>query len=253
MIAKTKGPEGWKTITNSISTLLEEATFEANSEGISFRGMDPSHVALINIHWPSSAFEKYECNSEVRFAVRVDELVKLLKRVSKEDTIEVNITNDSFILHIYDSYDKTYKLRLIEATSSTTPVPKLSLNTKMRLDMSTFKDILDDIEVVADYITIEASKEKVIFSGKGDLGDVSITLSKSEPIDEKARRLLELESKEDSKATYSLEYLSSITKAIGSSGEDLILEFSSAMPLKIEFRTAQMVKIDFYLAPRVES
>ncbi len=51
--AKTSGSEEWKAVISAISTLVEEATFEATVEGISFRGMDPSHVALIDISWPN--------------------------------------------------------------------------------------------------------------------------------------------------------------------------------------------------------
>ncbi|MGC1929096.1 MAG: hypothetical protein WA667_08985, partial [Candidatus Nitrosopolaris sp.] len=44
-VAKTRSPDEWKVIVSAISTLVDEATFEATVEGISFRGMDPSHVA----------------------------------------------------------------------------------------------------------------------------------------------------------------------------------------------------------------
>ena len=37
--AKTNGAEEWKAIISAISTLVEEATFEATVEGISFRGI----------------------------------------------------------------------------------------------------------------------------------------------------------------------------------------------------------------------
>ena len=40
--------------------------------------MDPSHVALIDINWPNSAFEKYNCDSDVKFGVRIDEFSKLI-------------------------------------------------------------------------------------------------------------------------------------------------------------------------------
>jgi len=55
--AKTTGSDEWKAVISAVSTLVEEATFEATIEEISFRGMDPSHVALIDISWPNSAFE----------------------------------------------------------------------------------------------------------------------------------------------------------------------------------------------------
>ena len=55
--AKTSTSNEWKAVISAITTLVEEATFEATVEGISFRGMDPSHVALIDISWPNSGFE----------------------------------------------------------------------------------------------------------------------------------------------------------------------------------------------------
>ena len=78
--AKTTGSDEWKAVISAVSTLVEEATFEATIEGISFRGMDPSHVALIDISWPNSAFEKYDCDGDIKFGVRIDELSKLIKR-----------------------------------------------------------------------------------------------------------------------------------------------------------------------------
>ena len=75
--AKTSGSDDLKAIISAISTLVEEATFVATAEGITFRGMDPSHVALIDISWPNSAFEKYECDSDIKFGVRIDEFSNL--------------------------------------------------------------------------------------------------------------------------------------------------------------------------------
>ena len=48
--AKTSGSDDLKAIISAISTLVEEATFVATAEGITFRGMDPSHVALLIFH-----------------------------------------------------------------------------------------------------------------------------------------------------------------------------------------------------------
>jgi proliferating cell nuclear antigen len=63
----------------------------------------------------------------------------------------------------------------------------------------------------------------------------------------------EIEVKEDSNATYSLEYLNSIVKAVGTAAGTVVCEFSSKMPLRLEFKVANIGRIHFYLAPRVES
>lgn len=247
LVAKTKGPDEWKAVTSAISTLVEEATFEATSESISFRGMDPSHVALIDILWPNSAFEKFECDSDIKFGVRVDEFSKLIKRAEKNDSIEISITEENMLMvKISDGYKKQYKMRLVESTAGSTPLPKISFNTKIVLTASAFDKILSDIQVVSDYISIESGAGKAVFNGRGDSGEATITLESG------SEGLEELNVKDESKATYSLEYLSSIVKAIGAGAGSVICEYSSKMPLRLEFKVSNVGRIHFFLAPRIE-
>jgi proliferating cell nuclear antigen len=46
-------------------TRIDEALFDAGLDDITFSFIDPSHIALIDINWPSSAFEKYHCDSTI--------------------------------------------------------------------------------------------------------------------------------------------------------------------------------------------
>ena len=244
--AKTSGSDDLKAIISAISTLVEEATFVATTEGITFRGMDPSHVALIDISWPNSAFEKYDCDSDIKFGVRIDEFSKLIKRADKKDSIAISISDDNMLL-VNIGKNKKYKMRLIESSASDTPLPKIPYDAKIAVSSSTFDKILGDVQVVSDYLTIHASSSKSEFSGKGDSGEVNINLEKD------MEGILELSVKEDSIGTYSLEYLNPVVKAVGNTTESITCEYSSAKPLRIEFKVANIGRIHFYLAPRVES
>jgi len=247
LVLKTKGSDEWKAIASAISTIVEEATFEATSESISFRGMDPSHVALIDILWPNSAFERFECDSAIKFGVRVDEFYKLIKRAEKNDSVELSITEENMlVVNISDGYKKQYKMRLIESTAGSTPLPKISFNTKISMSIAVLDKILTDIRIISDYISIESNTDKVMFIGKGDAGQAVITLESG------SEGLEELNVKDESKATYSLEYLISIAKAIGASAGGVTCEYSSKMPLRLEFKVSNMLRIHFFLAPRVE-
>lgn len=246
-VAKTKSPEEWRAVISAISTLVDEATFEATVEGISFRGMDPSHVALIDIHWPNSAFEAYECDTALKFGVRVDEFSKMIRRADKKDAVEITVGDDSMLhIKISNSYRREYKMRLIESSASSTPLPKLTFNSKVVLTAGAFDKILSDVQVISEYISIESEPKKVEFSGKGDSGEADIIL------DSGSEGLEELTIQEDSKATYSLDYLSKITKAVSTVGGSIAAEYSSKMPLRLEFRVANVGRIHFYLAPRVQ-
>ena len=244
--AKTNGSDDLKAIISAISTLVEEATFVATSEGITFRGMDPSHVALIDISWPNSAFEKYDCDSDIKFGVRIDEFSKLIKRADKKDSIEISISDQNMLL-VTVGKNKKYKMRLIESSATDTPLPKIPYDSKIILSSSKFDKALGDVQVVSDYLTIQTFDSNANFSGKGDSGEVIIDIDKTEDDVE------EITSKADSVGTYSLEYLNPVVKAVGTTAGLITCEFSSAKPLRIEFKVANIGRIHFYLAPRVES
>ena len=244
--AKTNTSDEWKAIISSISTLVEEATFEATVEGVSFRGMDPSHVALIDISWPNSAFEKYICDSDIKFGVRIDEFSKLIKRAEKSEGIEINISDDN-MLRVSIGKNKKYKMRLIESSASDTPLPKISYDSKITLSSSRLDKILGDIDVVSDYLSIKTTSKNAEFSGKGDAGEAVINLEKNKD------ELEDISVSQESTGTYSLEYLDPIVKAVGGTADSIICEFSSEKPLRIEFKVANIGRIHFYLAPRVES
>jgi len=244
--AKTNTSDEWKAVISSITTLVEEATFEATVEGITFRGMDPSHVALIDISWPNSAFEKYNCDSDIKFGVRVDEFSKVIKRAEKKESIEISISDDN-MLQILIGKNKKWSMRLIEGSASDTPLPKISYDSKIGLSSSTFDKILGDIDVVSDYLYIKTSTNNAEFSGKGDSGEAVINFEKG------MEGLEEITVNQECTGTYSLEYLNPIVKAMGSTSDSIICEFSSGKPLRIEFKVSNIGRIHFYLAPRVES
>lgn len=244
--AKTSGSDDLKAIISAISTLVEEATFVATAEGITFRGMDPSHVALIDISWPNSAFEKFECDSDIKFGVRIDEFSKLIKRAEKKDSIEISISEQNMLI-VTVGQNKKYKMRLIESSATDTPLPKIPYDAKITLTSSAFDKILGDVQVVSDYLTISTSNSKADFSGKGDSGEVVINLESN------MEDVTEILSKADSTGTYSLEYLNPVVKAVGTTAGHITCEYSTAKPLRIEFKVANIGRIHFYLAPRVES
>lgn len=246
-LAKTSSPSEWRTVSNAISTLVEEASFEATSEGLTFRAMDPSHVALVDLEWPNSAFDKYDCDKQFKFTVRVEDLVKLIRRADAQDSVEISTgEEETLILKMADGYEREFNIHLIESTSTATPVPKLSFNSKVVMTEQTFEKMLSDISVVSDHVTISTESGKIVFSGKSESGTGSASLAKGH------QDLLEFDVKEPSRATYSIDYLLNITKAAGRS-TDVTIEYSSKMPLHITFKLSEKGgRIHFYLAPRIE-
>jgi proliferating cell nuclear antigen len=251
--ASSRTAELWKSVSSAIMTIVDEAHFEATPEGLKFRSMDPSHIALIDIDAPAAAFERYECpSSTIKFGVRVSEFAKVIRRASANDSIDVGIQDNWLVVKTLGGYARNYKMRLIETTGSTSPVPKLAFDSKLVMTPSILDRILSDVTVVSDKLTIETTattKDKVVlFGGKGDTGEAKVTIDEKSGIE----NLNEISVGAPSKASYSAEFISKIVKAIGASSQLVTMEYSSNKPLKMAFALPNAVKIEFFMAPRVE-
>lgn len=259
----TKTSEIWKSISSAIMTIIDEALFDAGPQGITFRSMDPSHIALIDINWPSSAFEKYHCDSTIKFGVRIDEFSKIIKRANTNDSIEIGVVSDNSSLNIKTTgggYLRDYKMRLIESTGNRSPLPQMIFDSKIVIGIATLDKILSDVGAISEKITIDSSgistnKKTVIFSGDSDRGEARVTMDVDDDNNNKSKveLLEEITVKENSKSTYNIDFISKIIRAIGHQSSNLVtMEYSSNKPLRLDFLLSGVVKLQFYLAPRVQ-
>jgi proliferating cell nuclear antigen len=140
---------------------------------------------------------------------------------------------------------KNYKLMLLDASKTETPVPKLSFNTRITMLYNALVDALKDIDVISSIVEIHTNEAMIKFYGKGDAGDAEVVHWK----DENTSIEMFNEVKE-SITTYSLEYLLQMLNAVDV--DNVILEYSSKMPLRLQFLLPFRCDIQYYLAPRVE-
>src|SRR5215216_1636660 len=258
----TKTSELWKSISSAIMTIIDEALFDAGPQGITFRSMDPSHIALIDINWPSSAFEKYHCDLTIKFGVRIDEFSKIIKRANANDSIEIGVILDNSSLNIKTTgggYLRNYKMRLIETTGNRSPLPQMTFDTKIVIGIATLDKILNDVGAISEKITIDSSgistnKKTVIFIGDSDRGEARVTMDADDDNKSKVELLEEITVKENSKSTYNIDFISKIIRAIGHQSSNLVtIEYSSNKPLRLQFLLLSgMVKLQFQRPPRVQ-
>jgi len=237
----------WKAILNAISDVVEDAMFIVNDDGISFRGMDSAHIALLDVTFPKSSFDELEGKTSF-FGVKIADFKNLLNTASNNDKIEFRIDNNQVMkISILGQINMEYNLRLIQKEGVNTPIPKIDYKVKLSVEPDTITRILSNILNIAEYVDIECSKEIVEFSGKGDIGDARISLEKGKP------ELKELMTSEESKASYSLEYMAKIIRDIGKATKTINMEFASKNPIHLLFEMPSMARVEYYLAPRVEN
>jgi len=236
----------WKVILSAIGDLVEDAMFIVNNDGITFRGMDPSHVALLDVTFPKSSFDHLEGETSF-FGIRVNDFKTVFNTATNTDTIELNIENERLMkVSINGSLDMEYNIHLIEKQQVNTPIPKTEYKAKLSVEPSTLSRIISNIQHISDFVMINSNPDGVEFSGQGDLGDAKINLDKESP------DLKKLDLQEDSSAVYSLEYMARIIRDIGKASKLVNMEYADKNPIHIIFEMPSLAKVEYYLAPRIE-
>ncbi len=246
---KVAGAKLLRDMLASISILVDEATFKLDQESIQLRAMDPSRVAMIDFEWPKTIFDEYTCTEPARMCVNITELLKLLKRAGKDETLELSLDEKTgqLLVSITGKYTRNFTMPTLEASEEEVPTPKITFNARVKATTEGLARAIEDAQLVSDHVKIEAYPEKIVFNASGDLMGATITLQKGNDA------ILELEVKEQQKAIFSLSYLTEIVKAASATSDIATLEFSSDMPIRMDFHQAREGKLTFYLAPRIET
>lgn len=239
----------WKNLLTAISTLIEEADFNTTEDGLKLRLMDPSHVAMVDFEWSKEAFEEYVCDKPTNIRVNITTMLKLLRRSKSEESLEISYDEESkkVELTLRGKILKKFTMPTLESVEEEVPTPKLSFNARVKLMSETLKEIVEDSETVSDNISFKAKEDKLFVKASSELSNVGMELSKTDGA------LLELDIKEDSDATFNLNYFGQMVKAGSATSEVATIEFSTNMPIRLEFEMSQQGKLMYYLAPRIEA
>jgi DNA polymerase III sliding clamp (beta) subunit (PCNA family) len=72
-------------------------------------------------------------------------------------------------------------------------------------------------------------------------------------LDKGGADVLDLQVKQEAKASYNIDYLMGISKAVGPASDIVIVEYSSKKPARLEWKlNEQGARIHYFLAPRIQ-
>ena len=238
----------WKNLMSAISALVEEATFDITPEGLKLRAMDPSHVAMVDFGYPSSAFQEYACSEPSKLCIDISDLLKLMRRVESGEQIELSKDpeKNKLVTKLLGKYKRRFSLPLLQPSTTEPPTPKLTFDTKITLDGDCLNDAIADISTVSEQVKIEADPEKLVLSGGGETGDVVVEFEKNN------EAITEFQVSTQVKAIYGINFLNDMIKAGTATSKLLTIELSSEKPIKICFLLPSDGVLIYYLAPRLE-
>ncbi|KXB07752.1 hypothetical protein AKJ51_00115 [candidate division MSBL1 archaeon SCGC-AAA382A20] len=239
----------WKNSIGAISNIIDEGAFNFSSEGVKMEAMDPSHVAMVDFHISSSAFEEYSVDESTSIGLDLIELNKIISRAGKNDEVilEVSDERDRLNLTFMGASTRRFSIPIIDTAEEEIPSPDLDFTAKAKIQAGVIKDGIKDTSLISDNVNVTLSEEEFKMMSESDTGSAETEVSKKEDV------VRNLEVNEPSKAMYNIDYLSDIMKA-SSSGDFTTVRAGKDIPIQIVFSMADGdAKLEFVLAPRVES
>lgn len=233
-----------KGIVNVLSTLVDEAKFTIEPEGISLKAVDPAHVAMIELDIGKGAFESYSAES-TEIGVDLDKVKEVLKLASSGDIITMEQDPDHGRL-IFKVGNITRRMNLVDTSSMSDPkVPQLTLQAHIDVEVSELQKGLKAAETISDHIALIADPESFELSSEGDTDMASLKLDKS--------KLVGIEASSKVCSLFPLDYFSNLVKAVPSDTV-IRIELDNDYPVKLIFDLASgNSTVRYLLAPRIES
>jgi len=241
-----------KGIVETLSSIIDETEFKVSPKEFVITAMDPSRICLLKLSIMKENFDDYKCSKETKIGLNLDDLDKILKRSSADDTIEIDFKETDQKIKITmqrvgKTRKRTFSLTLIDLEREEIPMDnllKIEYPTKWVLDTVFLVEAIRDAEIYSEIINMKAvENEGLIFSSTGQIGEMEYDLS----VDD----LIESEINETSTGAYSLTFLKAILK-IAPITQKLEISLKTDHPLKMIFNLLEGGELNYFLAPRVE-
>ena len=223
----------------------DELTMYVDETGIQLRGMDPSHVAMVDAKILPELFEKFE-HTEKTITVNLSEFCKFLDRIGGKEKATINYSVERAELQILakkTGYTRRFTLPTLEPLDDETPAPKIFFKAEGRILTQSVDRAIKDADLVSEHVKFVMTEAGMKINGVGDMG------SASNEFDKDGDELLELKVEEEANATYTLSYLKDMFSGLKKLSDVVVIELSTDMPMKIKADAIQDIELTLFLAP----
>ncbi len=241
----------WRYILRELSQFVESVGIRFHpSEGARLKAMDPSHVVLVDLSIPSSAFEEYNVNEESTLIIPLEPVSKVLRRAGRGD--KLMITSDGLKLTIglvsRGNTERIFTLPLLSGSYEEIPELSLEFDVQAKTTGITLASSLSILEDVGEILKIKVYKEGISLISTSELGEAEIALTIP------AGTLIDYQSLQDIEEfinAYSMEYLS-ILSTISRIAEIVTIKLGRDMPCEFDLDLISGSIMKLYVAPRSE-
>jgi len=244
-----------KKVIEAIKDLLNEATWDCSSTGMSLQAMDSSHVSLVSLLLRCDGFDTYRCDRNLSMGIKLAHMSKILKCAGADDALTMKAGDQpDCVTMMFESQNgekvSDYEMKLMDLDTEHLGIPETDYSCVIKMPAAEFQRVCRDLSQIGESVVIACTKEGVKFTATGDMGTGNIKLLSTSNVD-KEDEAVEIEMQEACTLTFALQYLNMFTRATPLAGR-VTLSMSPDVPLVTEYKIGDMGYVRYYLAPKIE-
>ena len=245
MKLKTIQASALKSAFEVLKDILNDVNIYFTSSGMRILTLDTAKVALVDMFLSAENFEEYTCQGDIVAGVNITNMFKLLKFISTNDTLTIEIKTREYLdIRIENSVKKSdtkFQLKLLDINEDQIEVPDIEMNVTTTMSSIDFQRICRDMSNLSNYIEIIREPNNFIIKCEGDFANQETSI--------------ECSNNSDFTGTlggkYSLKYLNLFTKATGMCSSVHIMQEEDNRFLVLKYNVANLGELKFYLSTKV--
>jgi proliferating cell nuclear antigen len=242
MHLKTIQASALKAVFEVLKDIINDVNVYFTPAGVQILSLDTAHVTLVHMTLHAENFEEYSCPMVMTAGLNMANTYKLLKSVSGQDTLTMDIEGRDFMnISIENPTKKSltnFKLKLLDINEDILDVPDIHMDVITTMPSIDFQKITRDMHNLSSQMSIKRYRNILELSCLGDFADQTTIIEYPDSVT-------------DIGNVYSLKYINMYTKATSMCSSVQILQNSSSsdMPIIFRYTIANLGDLKFYLAP----
>jgi len=233
----------------ALRTIVDESKLRFNDTGLQSRAVDPANVAMVDVDVPDAAFKRLNVgDDETTLGVNLETFSDVLSMAESDDDLVARLNAETKKLELsFPNTGLEYTCALIDpdAIRQEPDIPDLDLGGEFVVPGRAIDRGLSAADLVSDHIRFEGVADDTLrLSADGDTDTVDLVIDDT-LIDG------ELTSDDQTESLFSLEYLTDITRPIGSDSA-VTVDLGSEMPVKMHFGMGDDIDVEAMIAPRIQ-
>lgn len=243
-----------KKILESISEIVDHVEIKTKEHGLEMQVMDSMHVVLIDVLLDKALFDKYRCDRDITLGIKIKSFLTILKDISFSPDSVLHIScddspNKMSILYKQPNYKLNWDLSLYSFDTEVFSIPQMEYTTEVKMSTQQFQVIPKLVGIFGEFISIDTSKDMIIFKQVGDTTSASMTLTNK---NEDEASEVEVNVSIPIKREISMKYINTISKVVPLCSSVKIF-MGEESPIFFDLSIHDLGHMRYYIAPKVEN